>query len=337
MKSLAVIGCGHWGRNIVSAFYRLLGNRLKIVCDVKPEALTWVKEHFPSVQTTTDVATVIDDGKIDAIAIATSAVTHFDLSKRALVAGKHVFVEKPLALKSNEAEELVRLSDERKRTLMVNHLLVYHPAVRKLKSLIDAGELGKIYYLYAQRLNLGKIRRDENVLWSLAPHDLAIIFYLFGDAVVEWVSAHGQAFLNKGVEDTVFLHISFRHGEMAHVHLSWLDPHKERKLTIVGDKKMAVFNDMEPVEKIKIYDKGVDPPKSVVGFKEFYTLRFGDVVIPKIAMQEPLLLACQCFMDAVANGKPTLSSAREGMRVVRTLAAAQRSLTAGGKPQTMNG
>ncbi len=264
--------------------------------------------------------------------IATSAKTHYELVKKALLHDKHVYVEKPFTLNVTEAEELVKLAEEKDKILMVGHLLEYHPAVEKLKELIDNGELGKIYYLYSQRVNLGKIRQDENALWSFAPHDISIILYLLGTEPVN-ISARGNAYLQDKIEDVVFMSLYFPGRVMAHFHLSWLDPHKIRKLTIVGSEKMAVFDDMESEEKVRIYDKGVTRKnKDFVSYDEFLTLRFGDIFIPHITMAEPLKRECQHFLNCIKENKAPRSDGRDGLRVVKVLAAAQKSLERGGEP-----
>lgn len=335
LKGLAVVGCGDWGRNHVRTFYQLLGSRLKLVCDTSNERLEKIKKDFPALQTTTDYQQVLTHPDIEAIVIATTAPTHFDLARRALQAGKHVYVEKPMTLRVDDAKELLRLSDEKKLKVMVGHILVYHPAVTKLKELIQKNELGNVYYIYAQRLNLGKVRVDENAMWSFAPHDLAVIFYLF-DAELTSIAANGQSFLKEGVEDVVFVNLRFGNGQIANIHLSWLDPHKKRMLTIVGEKKMVVFDDMETQEKLKIYDKGVQFAPDYKSYGEYYQLRFGDILIPKIDVTEPLNVACKAFIRAIEEDAPLLSSARDGLKVVQALKAAQKSLENSGQPVVLS-
>jgi predicted dehydrogenase len=290
----------------------------------------------PEVESTTDPEDIFTNPDVDAVIIATPAPTHFELAKRAMEAGKDVFVEKPMTLTLEDAEELVRLSDKLERVLMVGHLLEYHPGVLKMKELLDAGELGDAYYLYSERVNLGKIRKDENALWSFAPHDISIILYLLDEEPVE-VAARGAAYIQDGIEDVVFLWMRFSDDRLAQIHVSWLDPHKVRRTTLVGSKKMVVFDDMQAGEKIRVYDKGVNGNGNgngkngkFVGFDEALSLRFGEVTIPALPTAEPLRLECQHFIKCVEDRARPRSDARDGLRVVRVLDAAQRSLESGG-------
>ena len=335
MPKFAVVGAGNWGRNIIRTMYQLLGDDLKYVCDLDDASLKRVKSTYPTIQTTRNFDELLSDDDIVGISIATSAPTHYKLAKAALEKGKHVYVEKPMTLGVEDAKELVALSEKTGKAVMVGHILVYHPAVRKLKDLIGSGELGDIYYLYSQRLNLGKVRADENAMWSFAPHDISVIFYLVGEEL-ESISASGQSFLREGVEDVVFVNMRFKSGQIANIHLSWLDPHKRRMLTIVGNKKMVVFDDTEPQEKIKIYDKGVERPDDYNTYGEYLSLRFGDILIPKIDTSEPLKLTCETFIRATQGETESLSSAREGLRVVEALNAAQKSLESGGTPVNLS-
>jgi len=273
---------------------------------------------------------VLADPALDAVVLATSVPTHFSLGKRVLAAGKHALVEKPLALKSSQAEELIALAEANGRLLMVGHLLEYHPGVRAVKDLLDGGELGKIFYIYANRLNLGKVRADENALWSLGPHDISVINFLTGEEPEE-VSARGECYLQKGVEDVVFGYIKFPSGMVGHLHVSWLDPHKSRKITVVGSQKMVVFDDMESERKVTVYDKGAVVPK-YESYGEYVTLRFGDIHIPRIANDEPLRVECEHFVDCIREGRRPLSDGRDGLNVVRVLEAMELSLREGGRP-----
>jgi predicted dehydrogenase len=331
MSKFAVVGAGNWGRNIIRTMYQLLGEDLKYVCDLDEDSLGRIKSTYPTITTTNKFEDLLADDSVTGISIATSAPTHFKLAKLALESGKHVYVEKPMTLNVDDAKELVALSDKTGKAVMVGHILVYHPAVRKLQQLIADGELGDIYYLYSQRLNLGKVRADENAMWSFAPHDISVIFYLVGQEL-ESISASGQSFLREGVEDVVFVNMRFKSGQIANIHLSWLDPHKRRMLTIVGNKKMVVFDDTESQEKLKIYDKGVERADDYNTYGEYLSLRFGDILIPKIDTQEPLKLTCQTFIRATQGESESLSSAREGLKVVEALNAAQESLKNGGTP-----
>jgi predicted dehydrogenase len=324
----AVVGCGYWGKNLVRNFHRL--SDLRLCCDSSDGVRASIAAAYPDVQVTADFGAVLADPDIHAVILATPAPVHAPMAVRALEAGKHVFVEKPLALNSADARAMVDAAAEADRILMVGHLMEYHPAVKYIKDMIDGGELGDVYYLYSQRLNLGKVRSDENALWSLAPHDISVALYLLGEEP-EQVEASGQAFLQDGVEDVTFVTLRFASGRVAHIHVSWLDPHKERRLTVVGTRRMVVFNDMEPQEKIKVYDKGVDRPRTEAAEYESYAellqLREGDIVIPRLPLSEPLALECSEFLRAVETGIPPRSDGADGLRVVETLERAQEALT----------
>jgi len=263
--------------------------------------------------------------------VASSAINHYPLAKTLLEAGKDVYVEKPLTLEVEHAETLCRLARANDRILMVGHLLLYHPGVQYLKRMVQDGSIGDLLYVYSQRVNLGKVRKDENALWSFAPHDLSVVLHLLEAEPVD-VVARGSAFLQKGVEDVVFVNMRFADGRMAHVHVSWLDPHKLRKFTVVGTQKMVVFDDMEASEKIRIYDKGVDRAGQVVSYGDALTVRSGDILIPKISLQEPLRLECAHFVDCVRERRKPLTDGLDGLRVVKVLDAAQKSLERGGAP-----
>jgi predicted dehydrogenase len=311
-------GLGYWGPNLARNFAELTD--LRWLCDLSPDLLSEVGDRYPDAQRTTDFEELLADPELDAVSIATPVVTHYDLAKRALLAGKHVFVEKPPAQSSAEAEELVALAEERRLVFMPGYLLLYHPAVAKLKQLVDGGELGEVLYLYGNRQNLGQIRRDENALWSLGAHDLSVLLHLVGEEPAEaW--ARGESFLREGIEDVVFCYLRFPSGVVAHMHLSWLDPHKMRKLTVVGRDKMAVFDDMETERKLTVHDKGpVLPPASE------WQVRTGDIHIPKVAGDEPLRLECAHFVSLVEGGRDPLAAARDGLAVIRTLEQLQSSL-----------
>jgi predicted dehydrogenase len=329
--NLACVGLGYWGPNVLRAFAGLEGCRLVAACDQDPARRERVRQTHPEVALTGDYADLLRDPRIEAIAITTPAASHHRLAKAALESGRHVFVEKPLALAGAEAEELARLAEQRGLILMVGHLLQFHPAVQQLKRYLDGGRLGSVFYLYSTRVNLGQVRQDESALWSLAPHDVSVFLYLLGRPPVA-VRAVGGSYLQAGVEDVVFLTCEFAGGVLAHSHLSWLDPHKLRKFTVVGTKMMAVFDDMEPVEKIRLYDKGVDAPADFQSYGEFLTLRSGDVFIPKVSMEEPLLVECRHFLECVRDKRRPLTDGRAGLAVVRVLEAATASLQARGAP-----
>jgi predicted dehydrogenase len=329
MIVIGQIGLGQWGPNLLRNFAALPEGRVKVCCDVDVKARDRVTAVYAGIETTDNYAQIIEDQEIDAVVVSSPASLHYQHAQLALQHHKHVLVEKPIALDIMQAVELVRLAEARNRVLMVGHLLLYHPAVRQLKDYVNSGELGRIHYIYSQRLNLGKVRRDENAMWSLAPHDISVALYLM-DQLPEAVSAQGRAFLRPGVHDLVFLTMYFSQGALAHCHVSWLDPHKVRRFTVVGSRKMAVFDDMESREKTRLYDAGVDFPD--VGYGELLTLRFGDVYIPRVDMKEPLRLECQHFLNCIEQGTQPVSDGRNGVDVLRVLAAAQQSLEQDGQP-----
>ena len=318
------IGLGYWGKNLVRNFDELA--ELTWLCDASPDLQAQFASRNPRARVTPDFAELLADPGLDAVVIATPVPTHYTLAKQALEADKHVFVEKPPAMRAAEMEELLELAVERDLVLMPGHLLLYHPGVRKLKELLDAGELGDLLCVYSNRQNLGIIRRDENALWSLGVHDLSVILLLVGEEPEEAI-AHGSAFLNEGVEDVVFCYLRFPSGKIAHMHLSWLDPHKMRKLTIVGREKMVVFDDMELERKVTIYEKAPWEPAGTYG--EWRT-RTGDIFSPKVANDEPLRLECQHFLALVENGADGHKEARDGLSVVRSLERLTESLRGSG-------
>ena len=328
---LAMIGVGNWGKNVLRNFASHHGVDLKVVCDASAANLKKAAEVVPDVATASDPDSVFSDPTIEAVAIATPATTHHAIAKKALAAGKHVFVEKPMAMSNAEARELEAAAAKAGRVLMVGHLLEYHPAVDKLKTLVDGGELGSLRYLYSQRVNLGVVRKDENAWWSLAPHDISIALYLIGKEPVS-VAARGASFLNKGIEDVVFANLAVEGGVTAQIHVSWLDPHKIRKFTIVGARKMVTFDDGDSTEKVRIYDKGADVSLAYETYGESITLRSGDIVIPRVDSVEPLKVECAHFVDCALGNKTPRSDGKDGQRVVRVLEAGQRSLERGGTP-----
>ncbi len=330
---LACVGAGRWGRNLVRVFDSLPEVELAAVCDASQDVRQGLVRQYPEAKVVADYGEVLADEKIQAVVLAVPAIDHFDTAHQALEAGKHVYVEKPISLSYDHARQLTELAESRGLVLMVGDLMEYHPALRLLKELVDAGELGEILYLYSERVNLGVVRQDENALWSLAPHDISMILHLV-DEEPESVSARGASYLQEGIEDVVFANLRFADGKMAQIQVSWLDPHKVRKLTVVGTKKMAVFDDMESAEKVRIYDKAAER-QGYESYGESITLRFGDIVIPHVNPAEPLKLECEHFVDCVRSGDTPLSDGRDGMRVVRVLEAAQRSLRADGAPCVM--
>ncbi len=330
MIDVAVVGAGAWGKNHIRVFSEMPNVRLKYVCDLDPSKLVPMKKISPYSTGLDCLDPVLRDPEVKGVVITSSAVSHAPLAKAALLADKDVLVEKPMALNPEDAEEMLVLAQERKRILMVGHLLIYHPVVDRLKEMIASGELGNIHYLYTQRVNLGIIRQDENALWSFAPHDLSVILYLLGEKPTV-ISAHGESYIQKGIEDVVFISLRFADGKMANIHLSWLDPHKLRKVTIVGSKKMVVFDDMEASEKLKIYDRGVGS-LSYATYGEYLTLRFGDITIPNIKMEEPLRVEAEHFIQCIDSRKNPKTGGEDGLRVVNILVAAQKSLKENGAP-----
>jgi predicted dehydrogenase len=330
---IAVVGASGWGRNVIRAFYVAPRSALRWVCDLNADLLADVEGRFPGVRVTRTFDRVLADPAVSAVAIAVDAPNHHGLARTALQSGRHVFVEKPLALTASEGEELCALAERRGLTLMVGHLLLYHPAVVRTKAIIDTGELGDILYLYAQRLNLGIVRESENAWWSLAAHDVAVAIHLFGASPVS-VSATGATYLqrDRGVEDVAFAALRFADGRMAHLHVSWLEPHKRRHLSVVGTRKMLTFDDTAPDEKLRIYDRGTLPGPRHTTYAEGVVVRGGDVLSPLLPNLEPLLCECEHFVASVADGTPVRSDGRQGVAVVKVLEAGMRSMRAGGAP-----
>jgi predicted dehydrogenase len=335
MVDVAVVGAGAWGKNHVRVFSQLPKVRLKYICDNDPAKLGSMRKAYPQSSAVEDIRPILQDPGVKGVIVASSAASHYSLARDLLMADRDVLVEKPMSLNSKDAAELLEIAEKRKRILMVGHLLLYHPVVDRLKGMVTSGEIGKIYYLYTQRVNLGVIRHDENALLSFAPHDLSVILYLLEEDPVV-VSAHGESYIQKGIEDVVFLSLRFADGKMANIHLSWLDPHKLRRVTIVGSKKMVVFDDMEASEKLKIYDKGVGNI-SYNTYGEYLSLRFGDITIPNVSMAEPLRAEAEHFIECIESRKMPKTGGRDGLKVVNILMAAQQSLVNKGFPVSLAG
>jgi predicted dehydrogenase len=323
---VAVAGLGYWGPNIARNVADLPDAELAWCCDAMEANRARVAAAFPRTRFTGDLDEVLADASVDAVALATPVPTHPALAIRVLEAGKHCFVEKPMAQSAADAEAVVAAARTTERTLMVGHLLEYHPGVIKLKELIDAGELGRILYIYGNRLNLGKLRADENALWSLGAHDVSVLLRLAGEEPYE-VEARGESYMREGIEDVVFCFLRFPSGLAAHLHLSWLDPHKDRRFTVVGETRMATFDDMALEGKITVYDKGFDEPAGRGSYGEYIT-RSGDIWSPRISNVEPLRTEVQHFVDCVRTGTTPISDGEAGLRVVRVLEALQQSLDA---------
>ena len=321
---VAVAGLGYWGPNLARNFASVRGAELAWCCDASEASRERLAPQFPGTRFTADLDEVLADESVDAVALATPVPTHAPLATRVLAAGKHCFVEKPMAQSVADAEAVVDAARESGRTLMVGHLLEYHPGVVKLKELIDSGELGRVHYIYGNRLNLGKLRSDENALWSLGAHDVSVLLRLTGEEPYE-TQARGESYMRQGIEDVVFGFLRFPSGLAAHLHLSWLDPHKERRFTVVGSTRMATFDDMALEGKITIYDKGFD--EQTRGYGEYIT-RSGDIWSPRISNVEPLRAEVQHFVDCVREGSAPISDGEAGLRVVRVLEGLQQSLDA---------
>jgi len=327
MVRIALAGIGYWGPNLLRVFDSLAGVRVKYVCDENPGRLRQFRRQYPRITFISDFRKILRDKDISAVVISTPASTHHRLAKAALLSGKDVFVEKPLTLKASESKELVGLASKRKKVLMVGHLLVYHPAVIKLKKSIDRGDLGRIYYIDCSRLNLGKIRREENVLWSLAVHDIAAVVHLLGK-VPEGVEASGSSFIQRRVEDLAFITLYFPGDILAHIHTNWLHPKKVRELTIVGSKKMAVFDDVKRRNKLKVVNQYIEKER-YVSYNTLPKLKFGKVSFIDVSSKEPLRAECEHFIQCVKARKAPASDGREGLKVVRVLEAAERAIKSG--------
>ncbi len=319
---VGVAGLGYWGPNLARNFATIPDCELVWLCDASQTTRERLADAFPNARQTGDIDELLADSELDAVVLATPVPSHADLAEQVLRAGKHCFVEKPLAVTAADAERAVIAAEQAGKTLMVGHLLEYHPGVRRLKELVDSGELGDLYYLYGNRLNLGKLRADENALWSLGAHDVSVVLHLVDEEPEECV-AHGRSYVRSGVEDVVFCYLRFPSGMVAHLHLSWLDPHKDRRLTVVGSRRMATFDDMLIEGKLTVYDKGFD--EDVRSWGE-YIARSGDVWSPRIANVEPLRLECEHFVECIRTGQTPRSDGRSGLRVVQVLEKLQHSL-----------
>jgi len=324
---VGVVGLGYWGPNLARNFAALPDCELAWLCDASPEARERLASSFPAARATGELDDLLNDPELDAVVLATPVPTHAELAIRVAEAGKHCFVEKPLATTAADAEAAVAAATRAGKILMVGHLLEYHPAVHRLKELLDEGELGDLYYVYGNRLNLGKLRAEENALWSLGAHDVSVVLHLVGEEPVE-CSAHGESYVRAGVQDVVFCYLRFPSGAVAHLHLSWLDPHKERRLTVVGARRMATFDDMLLDGKLTVYDKGFD--EDVRSWGE-YIARSGESFSPRIANSEPLRLECEHFVRCIRDGATPRSDGHSGLRVVRVLESLQNSLDENGR------
>ena len=332
MITVAVVGCGYWGPNLIRNFTFLPECTMKVACDSQRSRLEYIKELYPSLVATTQLEDVIDDDEVDAVAIATPVRMHYHIARECLLRDKHVLIEKPMTASLEESQELVRLAQERKKILMVDHTFEYTAAVNKIKEIINVGELGNIYYIHCMRVNLGLFQNDINVIWDLAPHDVSIVLYLL-DMIPDTASGQGKAHLKGNIEDVSTITINFPNNIGVYIHSSWLNPNKIRNITIVGSKKMLVYDDVEPLEKIKIYDKGVEVPKHYDSFGDFhFSYRYGDIYSPRLDDTEPLKKMCRHFLECIQSDKQPISDGASGLRVVAVLEAANKSLRDGGTP-----
>ena len=332
MIRIALVGYGHWGQNYLRNLQFIEGVEIDQVCDPNPQALQKVHQGFPHLQTTSDFSSVIDNTQVDAVIIASPAHTHYELTRKSLEAGKHTLVEKPLTLHVDEAKELVSLSQRAKRILMVGHTFLYNPAVRKMKEYVDRGILGKIYYLQAARTHLGIIRNDVSAVWDLAPHDISIFSYLLGKLPLR-VSAIGMCHLNPKLEDVAFLNFFYEGGILGNIHISWVDSNKLRQVAVIGSKARIVFDDLNSLERLRIFEKGVSIDKPYTNFGEFQLLlRDGDILSPKVEAEEPLRNVCLEFIECIRTGKKPLTDGVNGLQVVRAMYAAQDSIHRKGEP-----
>ncbi|MEP7072382.1 MAG: Gfo/Idh/MocA family oxidoreductase [Verrucomicrobiota bacterium] len=329
---VGVIGCGYWGPNLVRNFKSLSNCRLKAICDKSQNRLRHLQALYPDVEAFTDSAELIRSPDIDAVVVATPVAYHFSLAKAALSAGKHVMVEKPLASSSAECEELIEIATEKGLVLMVGHTFLYSTCVQKIADIIQAGDIGEIRYINSRRLNLGLFQKDINVVWDLAPHDISIILHILGELPLT-VNCQGNAHVTAGIEDVTNLSLSFRNKRFATIQSSWLEPRKVREMTIVGTRRMIVYDDLQPLEKLRIYDVRVDRPPHYDTFAEFhYSYHYGDSYIPHIQQEEPLKVECQHFVECIEKGTEPLTNGHAGMELVTILEAASASLKANGAP-----
>jgi len=329
---VGVVGCGYWGPNLVRNFRSLPDCNLKIMCDVSEKRLSHLRSLYPEVEGSADYGHMLNGINLDAVVIATAVKSHFPLAKASLLAGKHTFIEKPMASSAHECEELVDIARKNGLVLMTGHTFLYSPAVKKIKEIIAKGDLGEIRYISARRLNLGLFQKDINVAWDLAPHDISIIQHIIGE-LPSTVNCRGSAHITPGVEDVTTMCLSYPGHRTAIIHSSWLDPRKVREMTIVGSKRMIVYDDVAPLEKIRVFDSRVERPPHYDTFAEFhYAYHYGDVYAPYIKQEEPLKTECQHFLDCIKSGATPLTCGKQGLELVRILEASSESLKQGGAP-----
>ena len=336
MIRIAIIGCGHWGTNYVRILQLMEEVEVVAVCDKEAKLLQKIQKQYPAIKTTNEFSSILQNPKVDAVIIATPASTHFALVKESLQAGKHTLVEKPLALSVEEAEELVELAQKFKRILMVGHTFLYNPAVRKMKEYIDQGALGKIYYLLAARTHLGLIRTDVSAVWDLAPHDVSIFSYLLGKEPKK-ISAVGTSHLKEQFQDLAFVNLFYDHNVIGNIHISWVDSNKLRQVAVIGSKARILFDDLNPLERLRIFEKGVSLDKPYSSFGEFQLLlRDGDILSPKVEPEEPLRNVCLDFLECIQTGKKPLADGMNGLKVIRTMCAIQKSIEREGTPVSVS-
>lgn len=326
---VGIVGCGYWGPNLIRNFGSLADCSVRAVCDVDRDRLARMTQLYSGAETLSDYDELIGHPEIEAVAIATPVRTHYELARKSLAAGKHTFIEKPMASSTEQCAELIELANANRLTLMVGHTYIYSTPVRKIKEIVDSGDIGKLLYISSQRLNLGLFQKDINVAWDLAPHDLSIILYVMGASPAS-VSCQGKAYVNPGIEDVTSMSLAFNNGGFATIQNSWLDPNKVRRMTFVGSKRMIFYDDNEPLEKIRVYDKRVEAPPHYDTFAEFhYSYHYGDVHIPYLNQVEPLKTQCQHFLDCIRTGGKPITSGWEGLQVIQVLEAASQSLRKG--------
>ena len=334
---VGVVGCGYWGPNLIRNFRSLPACQLKIMCDLSQKRLVHLKTLYPEVQRAMDYDHMLNGVELDAVVIATAVKSHYPMAKASLLAGKHTFIEKPMASSSEQCEELVEIAQKKGLVLMIGHTFLYSPAVRKIREIVDSGDIGEIRYICARRLNLGLFQEDINVAWDLAPHDISIILSVVGEQPIT-VNCRGSAHITQGIEDVTTMCLGFAKQRTAIIHSSWLDPRKVREMTIVGSKRMIVYDDVAPLEKIRIFDARVERPPHYDTFGEFqYAYHYGDMYVPYIKQEEPLKTECQHFLDCIKHGTPPLTDGKQGLELVRILEASTRSLEKGGAPVELAG
>ena len=334
---VGIVGCGYWGPNLVRNLRSLPDCSLEYVCDLNEQRLAHLRNLYPEVKGETQYDHLLNGADLNAVLIATAVNSHYPMAKASLLAGKHTFIEKPMALLSEQCEELVELAARNGLVLMVGHTFLYSPVVRRIKEIVDAGDLGDIRYIAARRLNLGLFQKDINVAWDLAPHDISIILYLMDELPLS-VNCKGSAHVTPGVEDVTIMCLNFRRHRSALIHNSWLDPRKVREMTIVGTNRMLVYDDVAQLEKVRIFDARVERPPHYDTFAEFqYAYHYGDMYVPYIKQEEPLKTECQHFLDCIRNGTEPLTSGRQGLELIKILEASSLSLQQKGAAIELNG